>query len=233
MVQVQPEPATAQTAAEPQQYIRLADGTFQAVTRQQIVSAGAIPGSAQSGVMQQPAAVQARPQAQGMSVQPGATIVGPSPISVQQAPSGNDGYDAMHQQGQPMMQPQGRPVQSSAGSLAQPPMQVTQPAPPPAQQQGGPMSRSSGPVPPQMQPPRGEAAPGSMGPPQSAQETLYVDDIPLDMSKRELSHIFRPFGGYKVRRTTGPRAACLDGNARLDGLTRALCIIDLSAHRSS
>jgi hypothetical protein len=34
--------------------------------------------------------------------------------------------------------------------------------------------------------------------PVDATETLYVEDVPTDMSKRELSHIFRPFGGFKV-----------------------------------
>lgn len=33
--------------------------------------------------------------------------------------------------------------------------------------------------------------------PANAVETLYVDDVPKDMSRRELSHIFRPFGGFK------------------------------------
>lgn len=35
--------------------------------------------------------------------------------------------------------------------------------------------------------------------PANASQTLYVDDVPLDMQKRELCHIFRPFGGFKVR----------------------------------
>lgn len=34
--------------------------------------------------------------------------------------------------------------------------------------------------------------------PANASQTLYVDDVPLDMQKRELCHIFRPFGGFKV-----------------------------------
>eukprot|EP00892_Ulva_mutabilis_P007523 jgi/Ulvmu1/5142/UM021_0159.1 len=33
--------------------------------------------------------------------------------------------------------------------------------------------------------------------PANASQTLYVDDVPLDMQKRELCHIFRPFGGFK------------------------------------
>jgi RNA recognition motif. (a.k.a. RRM, RBD, or RNP domain) len=28
--------------------------------------------------------------------------------------------------------------------------------------------------------------------------TLFVDNLPADMTKRELAHIFRPFGGFKV-----------------------------------
>lgn len=185
---------------EPQQYIRLADGTFQAVSRQQIVP---VQSSAQPAAFQQSVGAQARVQAQGMHVPPGATIVGQGsnggPINMQQiSQHSNDTYEGMPQQGQASMQPQARPLQGNTGPLAQPPMQMAQPSPPPSQPQGGPMSRSAGPVPPQLQPPRGEGPPSAVGPSAAAQETLYVDDIPLDMSKRELSHIFRPFGGYKV-----------------------------------
>lgn len=45
----------------------------------------------------------------------------------------------------------------------------------------------------------GSPVPDQMGLPASATETLYVEDVPTDMTKRELSHIFRPFGGFKVR----------------------------------
>jgi hypothetical protein len=119
-----------------------------------------------------------------------------------------------------VQQPQGEPltqVQPSSqagllptGAQRQPPvnvqgggltMQPTQP--PPQLQPPGQLMRPPGPTPPQIQPYRGQqegmqGPPGSMAPPTHAHETLYVDDIPLDMSKRELSHIFRPFGGYKV-----------------------------------
>lgn len=40
--------------------------------------------------------------------------------------------------------------------------------------------------------------PGTGALPSDATATLYVEDVPTDMSKRELSHIFRPFGGFKV-----------------------------------
>lgn len=48
--------------------------------------------------------------------------------------------------------------------------------------------------------PRDSGAVPDQGPvlPADATETLYVEDVPTDMSKRELSHIFRPFGGFKV-----------------------------------
>lgn len=47
----------------------------------------------------------------------------------------------------------------------------------------------------------GDHHPSTDGPgdlPANASQTLYVDDVPLDMQKRELCHIFRPFGGFKV-----------------------------------
>lgn len=34
--------------------------------------------------------------------------------------------------------------------------------------------------------------------PPDAVQTLYVDGMPLDITKREMAHIFRPFEGYRV-----------------------------------
>ena len=34
--------------------------------------------------------------------------------------------------------------------------------------------------------------------PPEAHHTLFASGLPLDMQKREASHIFRPFEGYKV-----------------------------------
>ncbi len=35
--------------------------------------------------------------------------------------------------------------------------------------------------------------------PPEAHHTLFMSGLPLDMQKREATHIFRPFEGYKVR----------------------------------
>lgn len=34
--------------------------------------------------------------------------------------------------------------------------------------------------------------------PSEARDTIYIDVLPPDISRRELAHIFRPFEGYKV-----------------------------------
>jgi hypothetical protein len=34
--------------------------------------------------------------------------------------------------------------------------------------------------------------------PPDAAPTIYVDGLPMDVNKRELAHIFRPFQGYLV-----------------------------------
>lgn len=34
--------------------------------------------------------------------------------------------------------------------------------------------------------------------PPDAASTIYVDGLPMDVNKRELAHIFRPFHGYLV-----------------------------------
>lgn len=39
----------------------------------------------------------------------------------------------------------------------------------------------------------------SGGLPADARPSLYVESVPPDASKREISHIFRPFQGFKVR----------------------------------
>jgi hypothetical protein len=36
--------------------------------------------------------------------------------------------------------------------------------------------------------------------PPDAAPTIYVDGLPMDVNKRELAHIFRPFQGYLVSR---------------------------------
>lgn len=42
-------------------------------------------------------------------------------------------------------------------------------------------------------------APPQMDPlPVDAAETLYVDNMTMDVTKREMAHIFRPFEGFKV-----------------------------------
>ena len=35
--------------------------------------------------------------------------------------------------------------------------------------------------------------------PPEAHHTLFMSGLPLDMQKREATHIFRPFEGYKAR----------------------------------
>ena len=35
--------------------------------------------------------------------------------------------------------------------------------------------------------------------PKDASETVFVDNLPEDITRRELAHIFRPFAGFKVR----------------------------------
>ena len=42
-------------------------------------------------------------------------------------------------------------------------------------------------------------APPKLDPlPVDAAETLYVDNMTMDVTKREMAHIFRPFEGFKV-----------------------------------
>lgn len=36
--------------------------------------------------------------------------------------------------------------------------------------------------------------------PPNATDTIYVDNLPKDVTQRELSHIFRPFRGFKAVR---------------------------------
>lgn len=38
--------------------------------------------------------------------------------------------------------------------------------------------------------------------------TLFIDEVPGDMTKRELAHIFRPFGGFKVRCSASAHQRC-------------------------
>jgi hypothetical protein len=34
--------------------------------------------------------------------------------------------------------------------------------------------------------------------PPDARDTIYIDTLPNDVTKRELAHIFRPFDGFRV-----------------------------------
>lgn len=45
---------------------------------------------------------------------------------------------------------------------------------------------------------RAEGMPGTEPLPAEAAETLYVDNMPMDVNRREMSHVFRPFEGFKV-----------------------------------
>ena len=42
--------------------------------------------------------------------------------------------------------------------------------------------------------------------PPEAHHTLFMSGMPLDIQKREATHIFRPFEGYKVRRACALRS---------------------------
>jgi hypothetical protein len=209
---VQPTPATIDTSQI--QYIRLADGTFQAVTPQQILSASAV----QSLQNQQP---QPQPQQQQQQQQQPLQLQPPQAVSQQSRPrpvmpvamQGASGVAVSMPQGESLvqMQPTNQSPFAPTGAQRQLPQVPggsvgTQPAqPPPQLQPPTQLMRPPGPIPPQSQPYRAQqeggavqAPPGPIAPPAHAHETLYVDDVPLDMSRRELSHIFRPFGGYKV-----------------------------------
>ena len=35
--------------------------------------------------------------------------------------------------------------------------------------------------------------------PVEAAETLYVDNMTMDVTRREMAHVFRPFEGFKVK----------------------------------
>jgi hypothetical protein len=43
--------------------------------------------------------------------------------------------------------------------------------------------------------------------PSEARDTIYIDVLPPDISRRELAHIFRPFEGYKVSAAGGSRGS--------------------------
>jgi hypothetical protein len=207
---VQPAPATVD--ASQIQYIRLADGTFQAVAPQQILSASAVHNLQLQQAQPQPQQPPPQPQPPLATTQQ----VRPRPV-VPVAMQGASGVAVSMPQVQPQqgeslvqVQPAGQAPFAATGTQRQ--RQVpggavgAQPAqPPPQLQPPTQLMRPPGPTPPQIQPYRtqqeggtAQGPPGPVASPAHAHETLYVDDIPLDMSKRELSHIFRPFGGYKV-----------------------------------
>jgi hypothetical protein len=86
------------------------------------------------------------------------------------------------------------------------PLQQQQPVRPPPQQQQQHFQQHQQPQQqptqqPQAQGPRGARQAG--GPlPADAASTLFLDNVPLNATKRELSHIFRPYPGFKA----SPRA---------------------------
>jgi hypothetical protein len=104
-------------------------------------------------------------------------------------------------------QPQQQQQQPSLMTLAQ------------QQQQDYPATMSAqGGLPMQQGPGMSLQGPDSVGPrgrdepivavPADATHSLYLDNMPSDVSKRELSHIFRPFGGFVVGCIT--EVQCID-----------------------
>jgi hypothetical protein len=184
------------------QYVRLADGSFQAIMQQMPIQASSATdtqqASSQATLQQQqgmaPGMAFAMQGQSGTQMQMMQAVPQPhtSTVSGSVIPQQSQG---MPQQQMQYLQQQQQQLPSAAG------MAMTQQLPGHMQQQNGgqPLPAAKPPLTalPQEVLPSAKSAANAV--PANAQETLYIDDIPLDMSKRELSHIFRPFGGYKVR----------------------------------
>ena len=200
------------------QYVRLPDGSFQAIVQQPLAQQQSQqpsqqqPPPLQSGMPQALATAPQQHQQQHQQQQQQqqqlppsngnvAYIQGPNgiPMQVIQAPQqgasqnvpgGGQQHDLLGPQGQGMqpMQPMSSraPAGGPTGSSGIPSGDMMHGA----AGQGGPVLNEPPPAAKPQQP---------LNVPANAVETLYVDDIPMDMSKRELAHIFRPFGGYKAR----------------------------------
>ena len=195
------------------------DGTFQAVKVAPAEDSSAANVNQPTAPQVQPAQQQAPPQQQQQQqtstqqqpqIMQGMVLVqGPGGVqmlvpqaSLQSATNGQQN----NQQPLQLQVPGNQAASARVQPPAQPPAALAQtpatyaPSQPPsmAPPGGGPAGVAGGPPPPMQEPVAPPAKPAAPAVPPNACETLYVDDVPLDMSKRELAHIFRPFGGFKV-----------------------------------
>lgn len=192
------------------QYIRLPDGTFQAVLPK--LPAQTIAGDLQPATVGSAQAEQSTMQTmtipgQQQVAQPITQQFSQSSTPQQILPQGPQ-HNVQQLMPQPVQIQQQAPqqqaqvqIQTGVGTAQPTPMgRVPRQGP----QQGGRPSppQANLPAPPAHEAPRNSqpaAANNHHNGSGAPIETLFVDCIPLEMTKRELAHIFRPFGGFKVR----------------------------------